>query len=184
MINQIKFLNFILHYLNLKITTRLAFRHKRVKGMQVKGLFDLKSLSFGKAIKEYEKLKYISSYGAFYGRKPALADLTDTHVLNSQKFSQLQCFSVINEATKSCLDSWQKIEQEDEYKGFAISAIRSLYTFIKNGQPNNSTMRVSFKNFKPTELVAVERYDKLIEEVSMNVKKQFFRPKINQFFEK
>ena len=155
-----------------------------MKGLQVKGLFDLKNLSFNKAVKEYEKLKYISSYGAFYGRKPALADLTDTNVLNSQKFSQLQCFKVINETTKSYLDNWQDIEQEDEYKGFAISAIRSLYTFIKNGEPNNSTNRVSFKWFKPSELVGVERYDKLIEEVSMNVKKQFFNPKVNQFFEK
>lgn len=90
----------------------------------------------------------------------------------------------MNKLTKECLDNWQTIEKEDWYKGIALSTLRSLYTFVKNHEPNTSTNRFMHKKFKPNELVKVERYDKLIEEVSQNVKGKFDKPKMNNFFNK
>jgi hypothetical protein len=50
----------------------------------------------------------------------------------------------------------------------ALATLRSLYTFIKNKDPNNSTHREIYLRFKDT--VPVERYDKLIENVTTKIK--------------
>jgi len=153
---------------------------------------DLQKLGFKDAVKEYQKLKYVSSYGAFYGRKPALEDLTDTSILkayqqkagssngapsatvyNGQKFSQVPWTSILNTKTKEYLDKWQQIESEDAYKGMVLSTLRSLFTYVKIREPNTSTSRVSFKRINKKDLVKVERYDKLIEDVSQNVRRKF-----------
>mmetsp|Transcript_19970 Transcript_19970/g.17648 ORF Transcript_19970/g.17648 Transcript_19970/m.17648 type:complete len:263 (+) Transcript_19970:369-1157(+) len=118
-------------------------------------------------------MKYTTSYGKFYGRKPALEDLTDITILKSQKFSQLPCTKILNRRTKEALDNWQKIEKEGDYMGIVLSTLRSLNTYVMKCAPNNSTSRADFRRFKPAELTKVERYDKLIEKVSMKVKNQF-----------
>jgi hypothetical protein len=147
-------------------------------------LVDLQKLTFHDALKEYQKLKFVSSYGAFYGRKPALEDLTDGTILRSQKFSRLPWTQIINSRTKKYLDSWQEIEYEEYYKGLALSTLRSMNTYVQNHQPSTSTSRVSYKKFIKDELVKVERYDKLIEQVSINVRKKFALPKDDCFFDK
>ena len=59
------------------------------KDPEIKSILDLQKLSFKDAMKNMNKIKFTTSYGAFYGRKPALEDLTDTTILKTQKFSQL-----------------------------------------------------------------------------------------------
>ncbi|CAI2369524.1 unnamed protein product [Moneuplotes crassus] len=144
------------------------------KKPEVKEIIDLKNLEIKDAIKEYEKLKLKTAYGSFYGRKPALEDLTDTTILNSQKFSQLPCTKILTKQARDALDSWQQIEPEKEYKGIALSTLRSLNTHVLKSEPNTSSSRVFHRNFKPSELSKVERYDKLIETISMRVKNKFF----------
>ena len=105
----------------------------------------MSKLTYPKAIQEYEKLRYVTNYGEFYGRKPALTDLSDTLVLRTQKFSDLQCSRILNENVKECLDNWQAIQKEDSFKGLVLGTLRSLYTFVKNTEPSNSTNRVAHK---------------------------------------
>lgn len=50
--------------------------------------------------------------------------------------------------------------------------------------PTTRQTELVTNKFKRGELVKVERYDKLIEEVSQNVKKLFFKPKKDSFFDK
>ncbi|CAI2365486.1 unnamed protein product [Moneuplotes crassus] len=143
------------------------------KKPEVKELLDLRKFNFKDAMKEYQKLKYKSSYGSFYGRKPALEDLTDITILNSQQFSQLPCTKILTKSARIALDLWQKIEPEAIYKGLALSTLRSLNTYILKSEPTISSSRIFHRRFKPAELNKVERYDKLIEKISMSVKKKF-----------
>jgi hypothetical protein len=45
-------------------------------------------MNFQTAIREYRKMNFVSSYGQFYGRKPALQDMGDIDILKTQKFSK------------------------------------------------------------------------------------------------
>lgn len=101
------------------------------KKFEAHKLLDLKNLPFKQAIDQYNKMKFVSSYGAFYGRIPALADLTDTTALKTKKFSNLPCCSILKQDAKNYLDSWQSLEKEQEYVAMAISTLRSLNTYIK-----------------------------------------------------
>ena len=50
---------------------------------------DLKNVEFSKAIKEYQRLVFKSSYGNYYGRKPDFTDIQDIDILKVKKFSEL-----------------------------------------------------------------------------------------------
>jgi len=100
------------------------------KAPVIKDITDLSKFSFKDAMKEYEKMKYTTSYGQFYGRKPALEDLTDISILRSQKFSHLPCTKILTRTAKQYLDSWQSIEKEDDYMGLVLSTLRSLNTYV------------------------------------------------------
>ena len=119
----------------------------------------------------------MTNYGEFYGRKPAIGDLSDTSVLKSQKFSQLEWWRIIKDKIKDILDVWQSIQKEDYFLGVVIAVLRSLFTFVKNTEPDNSTNRSLHKKFKLSELGKIERYDKLMFKISTKKRLAYHKTK-------
>lgn len=123
------------------------FRHKREQVFQATGLFDLSNLKFEKAISEYQRLSFKSSYGTFFGRQPGVTDFKDINILNFKKFSDLECSKVLNKSAIVYLDKWQSNEEENDYVGMALYTLKSLNTYFKNYKPVTSTNRDLHKIF-------------------------------------
>ena len=115
----------------------------------------------------------MSNYGYFYGRKPNLTDLTDTSILKKQFFSQLELAVVLSKISRIYLDQWQSIEKDDYYLGIVLGTLRSLFTFIKSKLPINSTHRDLHKSYNRSEVMATERFDKLINNISQSIKAKY-----------
>ena len=75
------------------------------------------------------------------------------------------------------MDNWHKIENNEYYLGVVLGTIRSLFTYIKSKLPVNSTNKELHRPFQPKEFVKAERFDKLIEHVSQEIKKKYLAKK-------
>lgn len=130
-------------------------------------MIDLAKVEFSKAMKEYQKLSFKSSYGTFFGRKPGFSDIQDIEILKVKKFSQLQITEMLNKAALTALDSWQELKDESDYYGMALISLRSLFTHYKNKLPKTSTTRDHYKILLNHEKFDTIRFDKIITKAEL-----------------
>ena len=70
------------------------------------------------------------------------------------------------------LDKWQEVEKNEYFLGLVLGVIRALFTYVQSKLPIASTNRVTHRKFGKLDITKAERFDKLIEKVSKNVKTQ------------
>lgn len=69
---------------------------------------------------QYQKSKFKSCYGTFFGRKPDFKSFKDMKILKFFKFSNLQCSQILSRYTVECLDKWQRTKENPDYLGKKI----------------------------------------------------------------
>ena len=136
------------------------------KSLKSKSIFRLDNNALAKYQKEHKQNMFKSAYGLAFGRKET--DLADTGILQYKKFSELQCWKVLNKTARAYITRWSNLGEDGNYSSLAILAVKGIFTFWKQSLPSDTMSHLKHAWYDPHDVVHQQRMDTVGKEFLMS----------------